>query len=753
MGSSGQVNRKRRRWEGQGAQRLGLPCLLLLSFCCFLFAAAPASAATAHVDGISDQSIPSWDGGFSGSSFSSYFTNHWATGSHVHYARYVVQWNVMSGSGEPYGSYRQRFEEWLNDAASMGLTLDVALTNYPSTPQPSSSAEYKTRMREVLNQAIAQGHPIAYIEPWNEPNNQGNETAVAAGHFANEANTACHEVSPNCTVVAGNVEDKSGVKEYVQSYRGALNFNPVYWGVHPYYSVEYMSTSYYHNFLEGLVNEGAGYRIWFTEVAARRCKPGGENGEAGQASRASYLVNTLMPSAQAEHVFYYEFLLGNNGHPSCGEYDGALYVPSEGDPYAQDRPRPAASYIFGNAATPQGFTGAASTNPSGRQAALSASVYPLNYGESHFNFEYGTSASYGSSSSEGSSGFGLGPSVISKEITGLTPNTTYHYRVHTWNANGSEYGVDKTFTTPAVPPTVSTSEATAITETQVTLNGSVNPNNSDTHYYFEYGTTTAYGGTTPAPPGNDVGSGVSPVPVSATATGLQPGMTYHYRISASNAGGTERGTDRTLTTPAPAAAVAEVGNPNTQFVASEGTNHALYVAVDANGTWSGPFQETSPNTVYSAPSASSDSFGDIFWTFEGANNTFQVLTRIPETKEHPAKVEGPFQLAGAGSALSSVSSGVGPGGVLYWSYQGANHTFQVLVRMPETSEHPAKVEGPFQEFGPGTTYSAPATAPMDSKGNFFWVFPSSAQALQVAVRLTTGEVSPIQQIGGSGTDN
>src|SRR4029077_11747186 len=62
----------------------------------------------------------------------------------------------------------------------------------------------------------------------------------------------------------------------------------------------------------------------------------------------------------------------------------------------------------------------------------------------------------------------------------------------------------------------------------------------------EYGTTTSYGSSAacvPAP-----GSGTSAVAVSASVSGLAANTTYHFRISASNAGGSSSGGDRTLST-------------------------------------------------------------------------------------------------------------------------------------------------------------------------------------------------------------
>ena len=89
--------------------------------------------------------------------------------------------------------------------------------------------------------------------------------------------------------------------------------------MHPYYSVEQQSEAPFETFREHLPNGGAGERIWFTEVAARMCSDFAgrlvENGEAGQARRADWLVNTLIRNARPEHVFYYEFLLREGRRP------------------------------------------------------------------------------------------------------------------------------------------------------------------------------------------------------------------------------------------------------------------------------------------------------------------------------------------------------------------------------------------------------------------------------------------------------
>ena len=98
------------------------------------------------------------------------------------------------------------------------------------------------------------------------------------------------------------------------------------------------------------------------------------------------------------------------------------------------------------------------------------------------------------------------------------------------------------------PPTVTTGEATGIRPDGVTLNAAVSPNGRGTAYHFEYGLGVAYGSRTAD---GDAGKMTSAVNVSATAAGLLPSTTYHYRVVATNAEGTSGGTDRMFTTAPP----------------------------------------------------------------------------------------------------------------------------------------------------------------------------------------------------------
>jgi hypothetical protein len=137
---------------------------------------------------------------------------------------------------------------------------------------------------------------------------------------------------------------------------------------------------------------------------------------------------------------------------------------------------------------------------------------------------------------------------VSANLTNLLPATTYHYRLAAANAGGTITGSDQRFTTMPAVIDLATGPAINITLTpsSATLTGSYTGDGTDTHYYFEYGSTTAYGQTTAAAPGADAGSGTGTENVSALASVLPNNNIYHYRIVATNTLGTTYGSDQTF---------------------------------------------------------------------------------------------------------------------------------------------------------------------------------------------------------------
>ncbi len=167
---------------------------------------------------------------------------------------------------------------------------------------------------------------------------------------------------------------------------------------------------------------------------------------------------------------------------------------------------------------------------------------------STYHFEYGQDINYGSQTAESDPLGGTGAVAATGPVTGLLPNTTYHFRIVGTNAAGSITGDDLTVTTDAAPPTLDGAPAFAsvITTTGATLNGTVNPNSSATSFHFEYGIDTSYGTSTPS---TDAGAGAGDQPVTADLAGLTAGTTYHFRLVADNGtGGVQHGVDGVFST-------------------------------------------------------------------------------------------------------------------------------------------------------------------------------------------------------------
>jgi cyclophilin family peptidyl-prolyl cis-trans isomerase len=156
--------------------------------------------------------------------------------------------------------------------------------------------------------------------------------------------------------------------------------------------------------------------------------------------------------------------------------------------------------------------------------------------------------------------------------TAPTPTGTYTVVGTETNPNYTGSGTGTVTITP-VPPVAITGPATSITSSGATLGGTINPMGSATTVTFQYGTTTAYTGTTS---GVTAGNGGTNLKGNVPVTGLTYATLYHYRIAATTSTSTITGADATFTTlgpgiaPSPAtpllsASGAQVGfgiNPN-----------------------------------------------------------------------------------------------------------------------------------------------------------------------------------------------
>jgi hypothetical protein len=161
--------------------------------------------------------------------------------------------------------------------------------------------------------------------------------------------------------------------------------------------------------------------------------------------------------------------------------------------------------------------------------------------------EYGSSVAYGQLTPEKSVAGSLEGVPIAQIVSELLPSSTYHYRLASSNALGTSYSSDQTATTGAfTPPTVSTGGASGISQNSATLSGTISTNSLQTSYGFEISTEPDNYG--PATGLGAIGGSLTEE-VSVMLGELQPGTTYYYRVTATNADGTSHGEPESFATP------------------------------------------------------------------------------------------------------------------------------------------------------------------------------------------------------------
>jgi hypothetical protein len=248
--------------------------------------------------------------------------------------------------------------------------------------------------------------------------------------------------------------------------------------------------------------------------------------------------------------------LTGSGEVGEGRFGWSVALSSEGNTAAiggsYDNTQAGAAWVF--VGSPTVVTQAASAvTPS--TATLNATVNPHGSEVTDCKLEYGTTTAYGSTAPcTPSPGSASTPVAVSASVTGLSANTRYHFRVSATNAGGTSKGADETLKTLHTPPFVETKAASSVMQTSATLNGTVKNAGSGGELLlceFEYGTTTSYGSSvaaTPCPSGEPEPGPGENIPVSASIAGLAPNTTYHFRVSATNLGGTSKGLDQSFTT-------------------------------------------------------------------------------------------------------------------------------------------------------------------------------------------------------------
>lgn len=331
--------------------------------------------------------------------------------------------------------------------------------------------------------------------------------------------------------------------------------------------------------------------------------------------------------------------------------------------------------------------------------------------------QYGKTTSYGSQTGTFNAGAGTAGTNVSTTINGLTPGTTYHYRLAATNVSGTTQGADAVLTTSGAPaPDAVTGAAGSISSSAAMLTGSVNANGRATTWFFEYGTSTSYGSRTASQNG---GAATSAFNVSAQVSGLQAGRTYHFRLVATSDGGTGHGADQSFTagsapsvTTAAASSVSTTGarlngrvDPNgrsTTWHFDYGTSAGYGASTPSHGAGSGTgttsvsasLSGLVPGTTYHFRLVASNSSG----TSAGADQTFTTVAT-------PVVATGS---AGVGVTTATLNGTVDPKShttTWYFEY-GATTGYgsRTPSQRADANTGNRAVSAAIGSLGPGTTY-------------------------------------------------
>ncbi|MET0600857.1 MAG: fibronectin type III domain-containing protein, partial [Baekduia sp.] len=247
------------------------------------------------------------------------------------------------------------------------------------------------------------------------------------------------------------------------------------------------------------------------------------------------------------------------------------------------------------------------TDVTDRTARLEAALNPK-ASETTYHVEYGPTTSYGASTPATSAG--AGPSYVSKaqNLVGLTPSTTYHYKVVAQNGIGVSESPDRTFTTAHERPTITVGAVADVTRSTASVPVTINTHGlTGTVFATIAQTNGSYAGlTVPIA----LAAADAPQETVIGMAGLPAGGTFIVRVKATSGAGLTTTPEFTFATQAPPGyvprpggtpdggnwydalrsdqgAVPAPGAPSNRFTLKSkvaGTSLALTVGVPGKGT-------------------------------------------------------------------------------------------------------------------------------------------------------------------------
>ena len=366
---------------------------------------------------------------------------------------------------------------------------------------------------------------------------------------------------------------------------------------------------------------------------------------------------------------------------------------------------------------------------------------------------------------------GTGTGSFTSSITGLTSGTTYYVRAYATNSNGTAYGEEKSFTTTAATPTVTTNTVSNVTTTTATCGGNVTSDGG--------ASVTARGvcwATTqnPTVSGSHTTNGTGTGSFTSSISGLSKGTTYYVRAYATNSKGTSYGEQKTFTTSTsvPTVTTNDVSNVTTTTATCGGNvtdnggasvtargvcwstsqNPTVSGSHTTDGTGTGTFTSNltglTANTTYYVRAYATNSKG----TSYGEQKTFTTSTAsVPTVTTNSVSNVTTTTATCGGNVTSDEGASVTARGVCWSTMQNPKVSGSHTTNGTGTGSFTSSITGLYK----GTTYYVRAYA-TNSKGTSYGEQKTFTTSTSVPI-VTTNDVSNITATtatcGGNVTDN
>ena len=365
--------------------------------------------------------------------------------------------------------------------------------------------------------------------------------------------------------------------------------------------------------LNGTVNPGGGVTTAYFQYGLTTNYGSFSATNTLTATNASLAVSNLISSLSPGATYHYQLVAANSSGTVYGA-DGTLATLAG----------PLTVYTL------------AASGITAITATLNASVYAGTNPATAY-FQYGLTTNYGSVTTTTGVPTNSPALAVANLVSGLNPNTTYHFQAVASNRLGIVRGVDLTWSTPPGYLTVTTLPATGVTSNSATLNGSVIPFSSPASTYFAYGADTNYGNL----------GGFATLP-AANALINVPGLAITSLAGAAGSNWVQTGPSFP-----PWSSIASSGDGTR--LAAWSYNNGVYTSTDGGVTWTQ--QTNSPTLRAQAIASSADGtrlaaamFNNGIYTSTNSGVTWTQQTNAPTAswQSIASSADGTRLLAGAG---------------------------------------------------------------------------------------------------------